>query len=518
MDVYNTPKERNENYIEYLSDEQEFYLIKENNVFKFIIGKRINEIFIQSKKYGIKFKLNELSIITQSFFNAIDDGYKFIINLFEENKVNIKDIIFKKTLLLILKIYIHNKEKEIEIPLSYNTQNKDKDINALIINYNELKNDVKNLKEETKLLKKEINELKYNNYILTHSNEKHNNLKNSNLSYNIDNYSNPENIQFYQYLTKDSYTGYLYDNAFSVFKSIYNIFYLIFGNKNKSIICLNLINNQIINDIKNAHKYIITNFRHFLDKINNRDLLLSISNDYYNGNELKLWNINNWECLLNIENIYKKGKITSASFLSINNENYIITCNYVNKNTEPLKIIDFKGNKIKIINDSNENTYFIDIFYDRQLFKNFIITGNGGYIKSYDYNNNIIYRKYLDKDKDQGICFSFIIKIEKNIIKIISSYDNGNIRIWNFHNGNLLNKIKIGGKLYGICLWNDEYLFIGSKNHSIKLININEEKVIKELNNHYQEVCTIKKIFHPKYGECLISHGLDTIVLWKNIK
>ena len=39
MDVYNTPKERNENYIEYLSDEQEFYLIKENNVFKFIIGK-----------------------------------------------------------------------------------------------------------------------------------------------------------------------------------------------------------------------------------------------------------------------------------------------------------------------------------------------------------------------------------------------------------------------------------------------------------------------------------------------
>ena len=50
---------------------------------------------------------------------------------------------------------------------------------------------------------------------------------------------------------------------------------------------------------------------------------------------------------------------------------------------------------------------------------------------------------------------------EKQIQLIESSYD-GNIRIWNFDSGIVLNKIKISeDRLYGICLWDNDYLFIG---------------------------------------------------------
>ena len=225
-------------------------------------------------------------------------------------------------------------------------------------------------------------------------------------------------------------------------------------------------------------------------------------------------NINNWECLFNLEKIYNKVKLSSAFFLKNNNDNYIITCN--DSLNEPIKIFDFKGNIIKIINDSNDISFFIDVYYDKKNLKNYIITGNKGYIKSYDYNNNIIYHKYFDKDKDLGICYSISIKIDINIIKLISSFESGYIIIWNFHNGDFMNKIKIGGLLYGICLWNDEYLFVGNGEHKIKLIDLKEGKIIKELNGHNNEVVAIKKIFHPKYGECLISSEGYSIILWKN--
>ena len=102
---------------------------------------------------------------------------------------------------------------------------------------------------------------------------------------------------------------------------------------------------------------------------------------------------------------------------------------------------------------------------------------------------------------------------------MIESSCDGNIRIWNFHSGYLLNKINIiNGWLYGICLWNNEYLFVGCEDKTIKLIDINNKKIIKILEGHKDHVLTVKLINHPKYGECLISQGAgnDQIKLWKN--
>ncbi len=66
-----------------------------------------------------------------------------------------------------------------------------------------------------------------------------------------------------------------------------------------------------------------------------------------------MWNIYNFECLLNIEKINKKRELYSACFLNINNNIYIITSNYNwYCKTEPIKVFDFQGNKIKEINDS----------------------------------------------------------------------------------------------------------------------------------------------------------------------
>ena len=297
------------------------------------------------------------------------------------------------------------------------------------------------------------------------------------------------------------------DNSFTVFESINDILYLIYTNNNNSIICYDLNEQKKIIELKNTHSESITNFNHYLDEINKRDLIMSVS---CLDNNIRIWNLNNFECIQNITNINNVGILCSACFIKENNQIYIITSNYnKNGNSECIKVFDLNGQKIKEINNSNEKTYFIDIYYDKILSKNYIITGNLNYVKSYDYSGHQLYHKYYDNDKHSHM--SILINNNKNIIKLIeSSYET--IRIWNFHSGLLLNKIKINDIfLFGICLWNDNYLFVGCSDNTIKLIELKNGLIVKSLISHINRVITVKKIIHPKYGNCLISQNIKKI-------
>ena len=51
-------------------------------------------------------------------------------------------------------------------------------------------------------------------------------------------------------------------------------------------------------------------------------------------------------------------------------------------------------------------------------------------------------------------------------------------------------------------------------------MNLKTGSKTKHLFNHMNAVITVKKIFHPKYGECLISqsNGHEPIKIWVNKK
>ena len=130
-----------DNKFENLFDYEEYYLIREKVVYKLIIGKRSNDIIIKCKNYELSLNNNDLSKLTKTIINTVDDAFLFIINIFEENKVIIKDININKNITLLLNIYIYNKPKDIEIILLYNKTNKDLIINELNNNYILLKNE-----------------------------------------------------------------------------------------------------------------------------------------------------------------------------------------------------------------------------------------------------------------------------------------------------------------------------------------------------------------------------------------
>ena len=484
----NSIKFNQNNYQEVLGSVcfQDYYLIKDNIVYKIIIEKNSENIIIKCKNYLISFNEYKLSSLTKIKFHSIDNAYEFIYNIFEENKVIIENIVLNKE----IKLLIKNNERDIELILKYNKNKNNNNIG--INNIKQIMKEINNLKEENKKLKKEIEKLK----------KYHENSKND--------------IKLLYNLAYDSYESSTLDNSFTVFKSVNNILCLIYANVNKSIISYDLNNRRKINEIKNCHNEYISNFRYYYDDINNRDLVMSIS---YKDNNIKIWNAYNWNCILNLINVNNQGFLYSACFMKKDKEIYIITSNdNSNGVVDPIKVFDLRGIKIKEINNSKTATVFIDTFYDYLLDKYYIVTGNNNeFSKSYDYVNNYLYHKYNDNNKYYNN--SLIIKYNKDLVNLIIACSDGSIRIFNFHTALFLNKIQISSQtLYGMCLWNDNYLLVGCEDKTIKIVEIKSGLFSKSLSGHNNRVLSIKTIIHRDFGECFVSQNFSKseIKLWKN--
>jgi len=340
--------------------------------------------------------------------------------------------------------------------------------------------------------------------------------------YNLDkqdiNIYDPKKIKYLNDLINDAGYSPFINEEFCIFKSIDNILYLIYVNKKNSIVSFNIIDNKKINEIKNAHDNYISNIKYIMDTTNKKELIISISND------IKLWNIKTIECLLMIkpakENLKKD--IFIGCFLKNNKHIYIVLKSiafFVFK--EPIKVFNLKGKKVKEINNSKkEQTYYLDNYYDEKINKHYIIAAGVQNIKSYKFDENVIYKTYCFKNSKNFVHFGFIIN---NDVLIIIGASLDGVYLWNFHSGVLLNLIKNKNKNYisfsGICPWNDEYFF-SACNNDIELIKIdNNQKMIPicKLTGHINKIKYVKKIIHPKYGECLISQDIKGIIkLWVN--
>ena len=326
--------------------------------------------------------------------------------------------------------------------------------------------------------------------------------------------TSPINLVYFKDLVSDSY-GKFNNNSFCVFESINGQLYLIYFSRNGSLISYNLNKFQKINEIKKAYNSSsVINFRHYLDKSNKRDLIISIS---IKDNSIKLWDIRDFQILLIFENINNYGFLFSACFLNIEEEIYIVTsnCNIVG-NAEPIKVFDLNCNLVKTINSQEETIFYIDVYYDKAFSMNFIITGGFEYVKSYNYNVGEIYNKYTENC--QMRYNSVIINDKGSEVKIIAPSVRGDIVIWNFHSGDLLKKIESNDiAIVDICHWNKDYFLTASNNNTIKIIDIEKEYNVKNLFIDNDCFETIKKINHPCYGECLLAHSTNyhKIKMWK---
>ena len=505
-----------------LIEKNKFELIYNNVIYDTILSKTINNkyLVIQSYQrdnkyniYEVFLKYNDLIKLNKTFkvCESIDDAYKLIFNLFNEKKVFIQDTLDYKVKILNFSIIniLNGEEQKMEIELKNN--NKDSYImnefgdkyNDLIENVNNLKkenenikntlnvlekdklkmekkiqifeDEMNNIKKENENLKKEIELLK--SYIKPSDNKKCDFITNSEIKK-----INPLNLTFKKVISESAYCPCVIDNTFTVFKSrINNNILLVYGCKNNCIKCDDLVDQKNIKTIESAHNNNIISIKYFNDIINNKDLILSLSSF---DKIIKIWDANNWECIVTM-NTYDKNSysfITSACLLFSEEEKNIYIITSSDSEYDDIKLFNFQGNGIgKISNSKEDKSYYLDIYFDKKQKKHYIISGNNKNVKSYDFSMKTIYKKYCDK-KSNNDHMSAKIYEKENKINLIESSIDGIIYIWNFHTAENLKIIKCckGIQLRGICVWDENNIFIGGDDNSIKLIDIKKRKIIKK--------------------------------------
>ena len=288
----------------------------------------------------------------------------------------------------------------------------------------------------------------------------------------------------------------------------------------------NYMNNKINENDKNNKEEKINNLDNKIEinfnntnNLNNENLIIENKNDNEEMNtDLKANN--------NYENNFND---------YCNSDDNIIKENFDNDNLNDKEIDEedniSNNNNISNDNNSNQNNnynsnirpyddiYFIDTYYDNLNNAIFIISCCSKFVKSFNYNTNTLYKIYQDQEKESSIHSSAVVTESENIVKLIDSCMDGYIRIWNFHENILLNRIKISAQgIKGICLWDENHIFVGCDERCIKLVQFNDGIIENIMFGHKGKVCCIKQIFHEKYGKCLVSKGwgLDAIKLWVN--
>ena len=233
---------------------------------------------------------------------------------------------------------------------------------------------------------------------------------------------------------------------------------------------------------------------------------------------MKIWDLETWSCKFNINKIYEKGIMYSVCILfdEYQKESFIFT----SSDSDYIKMWSMDEKFIKNISKTNINEkYFIDTYYDNKEYKYYLISGEMRCIKAYELNLNQLFRTYIDNNSYSEHVSAFIYN-KGDVTRLVESEFYGTVRIWNFHTGNIIQKIDVCRRipLVSLCLWNENYLLVSCVDNTIKLVDFKNFALIKSLTGHNNEVCTIKKIVHPTYGECLISQGLanEQIKMWTN--
>lgn len=508
---------------EIIIESKEYTITNNDNVYKISINKTDKGVLIRSLNYESRLTIQDLTKMTKISLENLDEAYDFIIDVFDNDRAIIKEIeLFKVFKIRIIIFGFNGKEKYIDIELLYNKKNKDIIINDLSLKCNSLEEEVTSLKtqisdmnKEMNILKSEINNLK--SVIKENKNKGIEKVNNSNQKIeNLDkNKLVPKSINFLCDLVKNSYSDWGLDNVFTAFTGVDKIPYLVYSTKEKQIIFMNINELKTINTIKKAHDNYITNIHHFYDKEEKKDIIMTVSAEY---NNIKLWEMNDFNNIVEIKKINSQAFLLSACFLIYNNNNYIVTSNgdLKGNNFDSIKLYDFKGKKFLEINNSNKNTNFIKTFYDKEKDTHYIITGNDGYIDSYNINENKKHFTFIEKPYNNSHRSLAVIDYEATK-KLVDSCEDGNIRVWDFYSGKLINKIFTGcNPLRGISIFNENCIFIGSKDKTIKVIDINKGIIINSLKGHNNTVLEIEVINLDKYGDCLISQGMDneSIKLW----
>ena len=473
----------------------------EKNRIKIILTKKDNIITkcqndLKQIKEDIIFIKDEKSLI----MNEIN-------NLKKENKNLLEKYNSLKSSLFCSKISIMNGETLIKNSYNINEEDKKKDNN---IDIKEEKNQIRNLEERQEKEKHE-NKINFDNLNSNAINIAEMEEEDLNKYENDDNFNSLSlNLKFEKKLIENINKQRKNDNndsiVFTAFKSKKNINYLIYK-KNQTTIILYDITNEKKDKIRNAHEDSINFIKHYIFQRFNKgkDIIATISQK-----NCKIWDIDSLNKIYDIKLSFK-GQISSICLFP-EKDNMLLFISSKLK-YEPIKYYDFYNKEAKI-EDSDGETNYINVFYDKETSKNILISCSKEMITAFDLSSYNIYKIFVTTYNN----LSAILFYDGKKSKLIYGNEKGIIHILNFQNSILLSIIPIGNSpIHELLFWNEkkEYILC-CDGHSVNLIHLKEKKEKVTQRQNFQNEISLVKI-KIKNSECLLIEDKinKEINLWK---
>ena len=511
-----------------VTHELKLYKIYMNNNDKFNL--LYNEIKLLQKKVDSTNinKNNEIEQIKKKIIE-MDNNLKKKneeINIIKES-INEKNIIINKQNEILMKQgneikEINNRLKEKENQIKIITKKLDE--KELIINNLDIiiKNKEIDDNEITYQLKNTINEvnsdlnIKYNELINMISNLEHNEfIRKINYKFEKD----PQGLKFRQNVN-DTNASYGWNDIFEVYISRKdNKEYLVSPNNNNyKLDVISLLENKLTISLKGHNNHIRT-IRYFINNINSEEYLISADNDII----VIIWEITyNFNIKFKINTNYADNIYSCLLLFDLINENsYIVTSSYAQlddneKSATKLYSLE-NGQLIKYISHTNRNAiYYLLSWYNKNNNKYYIIQFTFKAILINSVLDDELYCELIQEPEDNHLS-GFIYNID-NIDYLCSSSYNGYINLWDLFNKSIYKVINTNDcVLSNIIQWNNQYFIVADyDNKSFKIVDIEKEKIVKDITGqHTDKVPCVKKIYHPLYGESLLTAGQDnTIKLW----
>ena len=132
-----------------------------------------------------------------------------------------------------------------------------------------------------------------------------------------------------------------------------------------------------------------------------------------------------------------------------------------------------------------------------------------------------VYSELINEQEPESRHFSGFLFYKDDNNYLVSSSSNGYINIWDLYEKEIIKAINLNikneCKLSHIIEWNEKYIIVADvENKTLKIIDRENNYTIKVIETgHKNELISIKKVYHPIYGEALLSAGRDKVIkLW----
>ena len=294
---------------------------------------------------------------------------------------------------------------------------------------------------------------------------------------------------------------------------------------NKEYIALIKKNNIEIFSISNYQKLLtlkdnkntINTIRYFINNKNFNEYLISSDFDRI----ITIWDItNDYNVKLKIDmQLISDFMIYSCLLIFTHNEEDYIISTAINAEEE----YDESSTKIYLFNDGK---YLREIKNSNNLLVYYLLSwvnkNNNSYYIVQNCNSKILINNLLEEKlycefngNDESYFYKGFIYNKDNNDYLCCCSTNGYINIWDLYNKKIFKVINLNGFYSSdIIHWNDKYIItIDNTSKNCEIIDIENHKIISKIENKDGFRC-IKKIYHPIYGESLLTSGNNKIKLW----